>query len=385
VTLIIDLTAANRTVADDDFRDWAGSQTLFLSSVMGELKDERRAVAVALESEGFTVRWFEDFGGTDDPPDAAYLTEVAAADIYVGLMGDDYGTMHATGFSATHEEYLEARRRGKRVTFWARNDGSNRDGHARNFVSEVRVFNVTGGYSDADDLVRRLVRRLREMAAEDVSPWVKVGDIIFRAQRITEAGQALTIDASVRDANVMHALRALAPGPQFGRGADVPVSYRDRAGVGRIESIEVQTQSQTAQNVKLVLAVRWSSGRPSTAMTTVGFSHEDLVEIGIRAGLLHEPVPQSLTGFGMTTLVDTADPLAALEGVQLAEGSVGPVARLLVVDHLVGKQRVDAIEDFVLGPAVQGRRHLDVAWREYAPYTNRAAGRREIEGDRPWG
>lgn len=134
MTLTIDLSAASRLVCDEDFRNWANSQTMFLSSVMGELADERRTVAAALEGAGFTVRCFEDFGGRDDPPDAAYLSEVAAADIHVGVVADDYGTMQSSGFSPTHEEYNEARRLGKRVSFWARTGGSRRQGNARRFI-----------------------------------------------------------------------------------------------------------------------------------------------------------------------------------------------------------------------------------------------------------
>lgn len=386
LTLTIDLTAATRTVANDEFQGWATSHSLFLSSVMGEFKDDRRSLADALEAEGFTVRWFEGFGGRDDPPDAAYLTEVAAADIYLGLMGDYYGTMQSSGYSATHEEYLEARRRGKRVTFWIRGNGSERQGHARDFVSEVQVFNVTGDFDDADELIRKVPRRLREMAAEDISPWVKLGNTIFRAERIVEAGRQLTVRARIRDANVMHALRALAPDLQWGRRAEAPVSYGDRAGVGRVEEMEVETQSQATQTITLVLGVEWASGRPDMAMNYQGYSHEDMVEVGIRSGLLHEQVPEPLTRVGMSSMVDNADPLAALHGVQLAEGSVQPIARLLAVEHLVGSRRVASIEDFVLGPAVQGRRHLRIAWREYPQYTSQPepAGRREAEGDRDW-
>jgi hypothetical protein len=93
MALTVDLTAANRRVPDDEFRQWSTTHSVFLSSVMAEFKEERRTVADALQDAGFTVRWFEDFGGRDDPPDAAYLTEVAGADVYVGVMGDYYGPM----------------------------------------------------------------------------------------------------------------------------------------------------------------------------------------------------------------------------------------------------------------------------------------------------
>src|SRR5687768_7394376 len=100
--LTIDLGAAARTLTDEEFRAWARDQTVFLSSVMGELAVERRAVAEALEALGPRVRWFEEFGGRDDSAEVAYLSEVRAATIYLGLLGDEYGTMLPSGFSPTH-------------------------------------------------------------------------------------------------------------------------------------------------------------------------------------------------------------------------------------------------------------------------------------------
>ncbi len=118
MSLLIDTAAAGQTVSDDELRAWASNFSVFLSSVMGELAAERQAVAEALHDAGFTVRWFEEFGGRDDSAEQAYLSEVAGSDIYVGILGNEYGGMLPTGFSATHAEYLEARKRGKRISFW---------------------------------------------------------------------------------------------------------------------------------------------------------------------------------------------------------------------------------------------------------------------------
>lgn len=154
--LTIDLAAAGRRLSDEEFTAWAGNQTVFLSSVMGELVEERRALASALEASGFTVRWFEEFGGRDDNAEEAYLSEVRAASLYLGLLGDSYGSMLASdpyaGYSATHAEYLEARARGKRISFWERKPAERREGHARSFLTEVQLFQVTGSFSGSDDL-----------------------------------------------------------------------------------------------------------------------------------------------------------------------------------------------------------------------------------------
>src|SRR4051812_2347995 len=106
MALTIDLGASARRLSDDEFRTWAEDQTIFLSSVMGELAGERAALATALKQLRFRVRWFEEFGGRDDSAEDAYLGEVRASTIYLGLLGDEYGTMLSSdpyaGFSATH-------------------------------------------------------------------------------------------------------------------------------------------------------------------------------------------------------------------------------------------------------------------------------------------
>jgi hypothetical protein len=101
MTLTIDLASANRQLSDDEMQLWASTHSVFVSSVMGELAAERRALAEALQAAGLTVRWFEEFGGRDDDAERAYLAEVAGSDIYIGVLADEYGAMMADGFSAT--------------------------------------------------------------------------------------------------------------------------------------------------------------------------------------------------------------------------------------------------------------------------------------------
>ena len=384
MALIIDSTAAHRAVPDDEFRLWASELTLFLSSVMGELAAERKHVVAVLEEAGFNVRWFEGFGGTDDPPDRAYLTEVAASDIYIGVVADDYGAMQRSGYSATHEEYLEARRTGRRVSFWVRADAGNRDGHARKFVSEVYVFNTAGRWTSADDLASGILNRLKQMAAEDLSPWVKVGDTVFRATEIVEAGGQLVISARIRAQNVMNSLRGYAPEDRWGLNSEVPITYGNRSGKGRVVAFEVQTQAAATQTATLSLKVEWAGGREDGRMGINGMDADDVTEAGIRAGYLHEPLPQPLRGLGMGSLADTTDPLTQLAGIQLPEGALTSIARLLAVEHLVGNRKVAAVEEFMLGPASGGRRRLRIAWRDPKVYANVEPARREVEGDRDW-
>lgn len=384
--LVLDSAAAHRAVSDEEFRLWAADHSVFLSSVMGELAAERRLLASALESAGLTVRWFEELGGRDDSAQQAYLSEVAGTDIYVGMLGDEYGGMLPDGFSATHAEYLEARRHGKRVSFWARREASERAGHARNFLNEVQVFNVTGSFVGRDDLPERLLRRLREMAAEDLSPWVKIGRVVFRAERIHDSGHGLRARARIRDGAVLQALDALRGNPSRGRVDQVAVSYGDRSGRGSVEDVIVETSTQAYRDVELEASVEWVRDGDPMAAGAAGYTAEELSEVGLRAGLLGEEVPAELRqALLMGAKLDTSDPLDGLQRLNVPEGSVQSIARVLVVEALVGTGRASFVERFALGPAVGARRRLELEWRDAKRYANSDPELRSVAGSRPWG
>ncbi len=83
----VDLGAAAEMPQQGDIDAWARGQTVFVSSVMGkDLDATRAAVAEAVESFGSRASIFERFGGRDDDPEQAYIAEVAASTIYVGLL-----------------------------------------------------------------------------------------------------------------------------------------------------------------------------------------------------------------------------------------------------------------------------------------------------------
>jgi ATP-dependent DNA helicase RecG len=91
---------------------------LFLSSVQKEFAAERSALRDYLQSDPlfrrfFDVFLFEDLPAVDRRSDAVYLEEVAACDLYVGLLGDDYGFEDAAGVSPTEREFNHATEQGK--------------------------------------------------------------------------------------------------------------------------------------------------------------------------------------------------------------------------------------------------------------------------------
>jgi len=382
--MILDRAAAARTLSDEEFRAWAEDRRVFISSVMGELRAERAAVAQAVDGVGLRPVWFERFGGRDDDPEAAYLGEVDSADIYLGFLADEYGRMDpVTGFSATHAEYLRARERGRRVSFWSKEPAANRQGHARSFLEEVRTFQVTGTFTTPDDLARQVLERLKSMAADDVSPWVKVGDAVFRADVIRDDGGMIGIEARIRDADVAAYLEGLR---SDGLGHNrVRVTVGDRSLEAEVRTVRTETRSAMIRKFLLEFGAAASRAGSSMRFGMQGLSANESVEARLRHALLDEPLPPPLQDrFTQAALGEMSDPLAALAALNVAEGAVEPLGRLLLVEALVGTGTIGRIRRFALGPEVAGRRRLALEWEDLREYANVEPAVRRLDGDRPW-
>jgi hypothetical protein len=195
----------------------------------------------------------------------------------------------------------------------------------------------------------------------------------LRAESIRDSGRELTVGRRLDE---------LDPTRSWGRGDELAVTYGDRSGRGRVESLDVETRSTVIRDVTIRISVEWATGPDAMAAGTSGYLAGDLTEVGIRAGLLHEPLPERL-GM-MSFMIDATDPLSELEGIAVPEGSVAAIARLLVVEQLVGSRKAASVDTFALGPASGGQRQVRVGWREPRRYTNVEPGYRVVEGQRPW-
>ncbi len=346
---------------------------------MRDLKDERRSVADALRAIGLNVVMFEDLGGRDDDPETAYLDGVARSDIYVAIIADRYGRMLPSGRSPTHEEYLEARRRGLRIAVWVAADDGDRQGNARDFVAELQVFYTTGTYTTVPSLTRSVDERIREIAAEENAPWVKLDGIVFRANSIEDNGRQVTITAQTRDRVVANAIQALRPGEHARSSQPVPLTFGDTSGAARVTSVSTRSTSATLQQLMITAEVSWSDGRRSQLATSInGVSPEEQVETGLAAGLFGSALPERLGLLAST--VDSSDPLEDLEALSLPHAVYGPVARLLIAERLIGAGASEI--DVAAGPARAGRRLISVSWTDPRAYSNEPPARRQIEGER---
>ncbi|HET9676666.1 MAG TPA: DUF4062 domain-containing protein [Solirubrobacterales bacterium] len=384
MALLIDTSSAARQLSESELGQWAQGRGAFISSVMDELAVERRALANSLNELGIRVILFEDLGGREDSAEQAYLAGVAQAEIYLGLVGDRYGSMLPGGRSATHEEYLKAQELGRRISVWAKEPSSERQGNARDFLAEVQIFHTTGRFSTSDDLVARVQHRLAEIAADDESPWAKLGDAIFRVDRIRDEGNRVLLTASIREPAVARYLEDLRP-DGWGRSEELLLSTSDRSGPAKVASITSETRSTSRRQMEIAVDVNWADGRGnSMAAGTSNYTADELSEIGLKAGLLGASPPPEFRDMLMASLVNQTDPLEGLLHQTLPEDSFEAVARLLIAEQLIGSGRASYIESFQIGPRHQGRRPLKLVYRDPQRYSNQEPAIRTIEGSRSW-
>ena len=114
--------------------------SLFISSKMTELADERHAVQNALsEYDMHGWLWEKDAGARPEPIDSTYLKEVEACDIYIGLFWLGYGPY-------TIEEYEHARKHHKDCLIYEKDvNVERRHPKLKSFLKHIQqVDNPTG-------------------------------------------------------------------------------------------------------------------------------------------------------------------------------------------------------------------------------------------------
>jgi Domain of unknown function (DUF4062) len=363
--LLIDRAAAAERPTQEAVAEWAAQQRIFVSSVIAGYGEPRRAAVAAIEKIGATAVWFERFGGRDSDPNQAYLDEVRSSDVYVGLLGARYGRPLPSRFSATHEEYREAEQQGLRLSVWAE-QGVEREGPQQSFLDEVGVFHVFGSYATAQELEQRLERRLIEIAAEDLSPWCKLGALIFRAREITEGAGRLRIVATIKDAQVSDALGAL--NDRFGR-RDQLLTYGGRTLAAQIQDVQITTRAARSRDVVIEATV--AVPPQPTTYSFNGMSWDEMTDLAIRVSLLGESNPLGLMG-GQAEIPNR---LPEVMAAGVSAEALRAVCELMVTEVLVVERGAARVLRLRLGADVGGRRPFQLEYQPDSHYSQPAASR----------
>ncbi|MEW6599820.1 MAG: ATP-binding protein [Nitrospirota bacterium] len=117
---------------------------IFISGVQKEIKEDRFAVKEliaenVLLKEHFKVFLFEDSPAKSKSAKTTYIDEVRKCDIYIGVLGNEYGAVSKNSLSATEQEFREAQRNSKDVLIYIKGkDDNKRDKRLKRLISEIR-------------------------------------------------------------------------------------------------------------------------------------------------------------------------------------------------------------------------------------------------------
>ena len=109
-----------------------------------------------------------DVPASDKRTDEVYLAELAVSDLYVGIIGNDYGGLTSDGVSATESEYDEATRLGiPRFIFVKGSSDKMRDPRERNFLRKVSPGLIRVRFENTEELLAALTESLDRYLAEN--------------------------------------------------------------------------------------------------------------------------------------------------------------------------------------------------------------------------
>lgn len=145
---------------------------IFISSVQQDFASERRALAEYIRTDALLGRFFEVFIFEEMPAKSrsaaqVYLGEVEQSDIYLALLGTDYGFEDAEGISPTEREFdLATELHKDRLIFIRRIDKSQRSAKEAYFIKKAEQCVVRKSFGDYEELrssvYASLVRYLEE-------------------------------------------------------------------------------------------------------------------------------------------------------------------------------------------------------------------------------
>ena len=364
--LLIDEQAATFILEPAELRSWARRQRVFVSSLITDMAQERRAVREAIESVGAVpVMFEEELGAQDVSSTDAYIGGVRTSHIYIGLFGSRYGVRTPTGYSATEDEFQEAKRLGLRLAVFANTGADDVEGGQRDFVNGLRNVLTTSPWTDPADLGRRVARRLADLAAEELAPWVRLGDTVFRATKIDTNGDSFTVEAVIQNPRILARLNDI----KDGRVPDLRFTSPDVSKTVQLRELRSSMTSTATRSVTLTLvAGQQDQGGMRGTLQTNGqtYTQADLARLALSDSLFGtKTYPANWGSPG-----DTTDPLEPLRGRGIADSVVRPVSRLLISERLLRRGEASHIDAFTLGPSWNGTRRLAVTWTPPRPYVN---------------
>lgn len=135
---------------------------VFISSVITDFEEYRKAARRAVEIMGDRPVMSEDFGARPYSPEKVCRTEVETSDVYIVILGENYGYMTPEGISVTQSEYRAANNSGKPVLAFIKH--CEMEAKQAKFLQEVEkyqegLFRAT--FTSPEELKDEIIKSLR--------------------------------------------------------------------------------------------------------------------------------------------------------------------------------------------------------------------------------
>ena len=199
---------------------------VFVSANQTELKEERFATKEVILNTPVIKNFFEPFlfedlpaGGRD--PVSTYLEEVKSSDIYVGILGNSYGTKNVDGVSASELEYdtfIENVNNGEVLIFVKGYNDDLRDFEIKKFFKKIETLSVYKRFNSVRDLREKLIESLESFLVsegritfeefdERINPEIGYDAIDEKEVRVYLDKRAINLDRRIPDASVENILQ----------------------------------------------------------------------------------------------------------------------------------------------------------------------------------
>lgn len=155
---------------------------VFISSVISGMEHFRETAKAAIQSLGYESICAEDFTASPRTARVACLEGVRKSDIFILLCGERYGDKQASGLSATHEEYEEAKERCQVFAFVQ--SGCTFEEGQKEFIQKIQHYNTghyTNTFSDNADLRDGIIKTLHQWAVAQSSGSINSQEMLERA------------------------------------------------------------------------------------------------------------------------------------------------------------------------------------------------------------
>ncbi len=139
-------------------------KTVFISSVIKGFEDYRQAVREAIEVMDCRPVMSELFGSRSYSSEVACVTEVEQSDIYILIMGPEYGFLTDEGISVTRAEYRAARKANRPILVFVQ--GVEMETDQTKFREEVEAYHdgfFRTMFSTVHELKDQVIRALRQL------------------------------------------------------------------------------------------------------------------------------------------------------------------------------------------------------------------------------